>query len=746
LDTLTGKLRERRELLSFVSPQVLESLSGGNLLELARGRSREATVLASDLRDFTTMTETYEPRLVFALVNRHLQAMAEAIRRHGGVIDRFVGDAVFAVFYAEQGEDHVRAALKAAREMNDAHRAIQADRQANGLFGYRMGIGIETGRLLTGVLGDSETRLDFTVLGDIVTRAAELESASRHGSSSRIVVSEAIREGWCEPGTYQPIPGHEKAWELVEGRSSTNLPLVTHETGMARSPAITTTGTEPSAEERKSAHVGPSGALAVSPRDHSTPMVLAIFLLIALSLSVAYLSWNERLKNGEVARARQVMQSAVTHLTPERILIAETRRALQGVAADVVAGKLPDEACLKRFRDRTRSLFDAAPKWQTYIGLFPEQEPIPAGSPTYTIVGSRLQCLVSDHRGDQGKLPFFSEPENEFMSALAQAYILDRHAEKSDFMPELGAWKEKTFDTRGFKAKDYSEIFARCLNNISWEVNVNQTVGIGCFPIFRATDEDLAPVSQASVSAELFDPQRVRSRLLQTRRQMKGVLLVYLDQQAASLEHLLPFLVENHRREGYEIEIVEEGGGSLPLCRNQTFQTDPELREVLRQPFAAVVETSSWLVLQEVAIPKKAYRIVLAAPKPGLFNFSATSGLSALGMAMPRSGALTSDRTNEGQSFHWFSLTFWVMFLAGLLPIYWFIDRAVRRFFDQEFLSLRHHLAGHFLLAVIPVLFLVWQMLERARYESEERLNSNARMFLQDQIQRLERSTGLFDA
>ncbi len=746
LDTLTGKLRERRDLLSFVSPQVLENLSGGNLLELARGRSREATVLASDIRDFTTMTEMYEPRQVFALVNRHLQVMAEVIRRHGGVIDRFVGDAIFAVFYAEQKDDHVWSAVQAAEAMNGAHRAILQERSAAGLFGYRMGIGIETGRLLSGVLGDSETRLDFTVLGEIITRAAELENASKKGTGSHIVISDGVRACLSERVDCHPVSGEPGAWELDQaggGLSERNCDATNPE-----SPRLTTAASS-TPPESEAADRPPAVPMLSPSRTHSSiednkPMALAIVLLMAISVGTAFLSWNERHRSSELGRVRQALQSAATLLHPERILVEQTRQALQIVAEPIAEGKPVDERLLEQLRLRLRTIYAAAPKWQVFLGLYSDQEPAPPVGPTFAMVGGSMRRLIDDHRSPDALQPFFSTQECEYMGFLAQAYHLDRYAERTDMMPDLARWKQQAFDLRGYKAKDYDDIFSRCMNNISWEVSTFQTVGMGCFPIYRTEQSDLDPADPASVSTELFDPERVRARLVQTRRQLKGMMLVFLDQKAASLEHLAPFMVDDYRKLGCELEIIEEGEPPTALCRNRLFHEDTELQSIIRQPSSPVHETRSWLVLEEVTTLKKSYRVMLAKARQSPFAFSALSGAAAV----RRQGEsdVASESREVAHTGGWQSLgySFWVMFFAGFLPMFWVIDRTVRRFFDQEFLSLRHHLAGHFLLAIVPVLFLVWQMLERAGFESEERLNSRSRVHLQEQVQRLENSVDLF--
>ncbi|MBF0502615.1 MAG: HAMP domain-containing protein [Candidatus Riflebacteria bacterium] len=224
LDKMTRSLRERRKISRFVAPQVLELVAGGDLERAAGGRISEVTVLASDMRNFTTISESHPPREVFSTLNRHLTAMTQAIQAHGGAIDRFIGDAVVAVFYPGGLLPSTVRALSAARAMMSAHANLQLRRKASGEFQYSIGVGIETGRVVTGVMGDEETRLDFTVVGEPASHAAELENLSKRGKASRIVVSQTVRNSidvWNHDDSlnplhhmFLPLEGVPGVWEL----------------------------------------------------------------------------------------------------------------------------------------------------------------------------------------------------------------------------------------------------------------------------------------------------------------------------------------------------------------------------------------------------------------------------------------------------------------------------------------------------------------------------------------------------
>jgi class 3 adenylate cyclase len=233
LDMMTRWLAERRNISRFVAPQVLEVLGKGDPEELTRATEREAVTLVSDIRSFTTLSEAYPPEMIFSLINRHLQIMTRAIQKHGGAIDRFIGDAVQAVFYQTPGVSSAERAINSAIEMMDEHRKFNEERVAQGLFPYSIGIGIDHGPLLTGVIGDPAVRLDFSVLGEPMKHAGDLEAASKCGKATRIVCSDTVKIMAGESFEWIPLVGSdcENAWEIA-GRAASISP------GMSAPPKV----------------------------------------------------------------------------------------------------------------------------------------------------------------------------------------------------------------------------------------------------------------------------------------------------------------------------------------------------------------------------------------------------------------------------------------------------------------------------------------------------------------------------
>jgi class 3 adenylate cyclase len=172
-------LKERyRELLEKVSDEaVAQAMIGGTLdLELG-GEIKEATILFCDIRGFTGLTEAMRPDEVIALLNEHMTAMTALVREHQGVVDKFIGDEVMAVFgclkrYGNDAWLAARCALRMAEE--------RARRNAGAAVPFEIGIGLATGQVVAGCMG-SHDRLNYTVLGARVNLAARLAAQAGPG-------------------------------------------------------------------------------------------------------------------------------------------------------------------------------------------------------------------------------------------------------------------------------------------------------------------------------------------------------------------------------------------------------------------------------------------------------------------------------------------------------------------------------------------------------------------------------------
>ncbi len=153
--------------------------------------SQEVTVLFADIRSFTTLSENMAPEDVISMLNEYFDDMVEVIFRHQGILDKFVGDELMAVFGllgdAEQGPEH---AIRAAMGMQERLRMLMAEHRLQGKPVFGVGIGINTGPVVVGNVG-SKNRMDYTVIGDTVNVAARLEQMAEGGI---ILVGETTRQ------------------------------------------------------------------------------------------------------------------------------------------------------------------------------------------------------------------------------------------------------------------------------------------------------------------------------------------------------------------------------------------------------------------------------------------------------------------------------------------------------------------------------------------------------------------------
>ena len=190
------KLRQqiKKQFEHYLDPRQVKQLQRNPELLKLGGEKRTCTFLFTDVRGFTNLSEKLKPEEVTEIMNKVLTAQVDCIQAHGGMVDKFIGDACMAIFNAPLDlDEHEKRAVACARDMRTSIRMLQKELPEP----IAIGIGVNTGEAIIGNMG-SNTRFDYSAIGDAVNTAARLESATKEagvdlliGESTRKKVPEA---------------------------------------------------------------------------------------------------------------------------------------------------------------------------------------------------------------------------------------------------------------------------------------------------------------------------------------------------------------------------------------------------------------------------------------------------------------------------------------------------------------------------------------------------------------------------
>jgi adenylate cyclase len=198
------KRRVKRIFSRYVSKDVYQQLLDNPEDVRLGGNRRHMTVLFSDIRGFTAVSERGQPEAIVAQLNQYFSAMVPIVFAHKGTIDKFVGDMIMALYGAPlEDPDHADHAVQTALAMTAELARLNGRWTADGLPPIDIGIGINTGDMVAGNLG-SESIMSYTVIGDNVNLGSRLESLTRN-FQTRVIISDATRQALKQAYDLHPL-------------------------------------------------------------------------------------------------------------------------------------------------------------------------------------------------------------------------------------------------------------------------------------------------------------------------------------------------------------------------------------------------------------------------------------------------------------------------------------------------------------------------------------------------------------
>lgn len=205
-----------QDLSRFFDPEIAQKITASDQKILAgTGEARDAAIVNLDMRGFTRLAETEPPDQVMGLLNEYQSRMVALIQKHGGSIDKFMGDGIMATFGASvPSETYAADAFRAVDEVIEVAGVWRREREAAGKPAPEVNASVSTGRILFGAVGD-ETRLEYTVIGDAVNLSAKLEKENKvhavraiaDGTSYEL----ALRQGYSPPDEKRRLPAAKVA-------------------------------------------------------------------------------------------------------------------------------------------------------------------------------------------------------------------------------------------------------------------------------------------------------------------------------------------------------------------------------------------------------------------------------------------------------------------------------------------------------------------------------------------------------
>ena len=223
IDGLRDRDRIKETFGRFVTPEIARAILENP--PVPGGENTEVSILFSDVRNYTTICEQLSPEEVIALLNDYFSYMVQAIEKHHGLVYQFVGDGIMAVFGAPvKLKDHANCAVRSALEMMEALDRFNIEIRS-GLPPIRIGIGINTGPVVAGIIGTQE-RMEYRVVGDSVNLAARIEALNKDFHTDVLISHSTVEQlkDHFKLKAFQPVKvkgkeDHVQVYELLRKSS-----------------------------------------------------------------------------------------------------------------------------------------------------------------------------------------------------------------------------------------------------------------------------------------------------------------------------------------------------------------------------------------------------------------------------------------------------------------------------------------------------------------------------------------------
>ena len=184
LNEMSSELEKKEKMRRFVSEDLYKQTKKDTNDKASK---KNVTILSSDIRNFTTISEQNSPEDIVSLLNEYFTEMEEAITEYGGTIEKIVGDAISAAFFQDDKlENSGIRAVKAGLKMREKLIELNQKRTENNLFTIENGIGLSTGEIITGFAGKSSRKREFILIGNVVHEAELIESYTKKGKYTKI--------------------------------------------------------------------------------------------------------------------------------------------------------------------------------------------------------------------------------------------------------------------------------------------------------------------------------------------------------------------------------------------------------------------------------------------------------------------------------------------------------------------------------------------------------------------------------